>query len=441
MSTDVVSAICKAKGGFRTPELNEQLYLHFGGFVRIEGLEEFVNCRCLWLENNGISIVENLEPLVALSALYLQHNALASLGCCSIPSLRSLNVCHNNLTSLDGLQHMPNLEKLLASNNSISDISALASTAQLTVLDLSHNQLHDADITRSMLRQLPLLASLMLHGNDFVRDAKNYREEIVTEHAGLRFLDEYPVFDDERRCCVAFMRGGEAGRKAERDAIRQEERDRQATQRAFFEKFIDDAKTLRHQEHGAVLPPTDYFTTMARDGDQGDDPLRNRQAARDWEAGEDDDAGQPSDLGKKGTTAAAANDGGGRLSSGEEDEEEVYIPPAAAGSSSRCTPAAASATSAATIRTTPVAVVASPGEATSEASTRRHADPCAPLLDHPAVDPPRIWVKEIYTIPMTESLLPCALSCRQEISEEEILSLIRPSIPPTLFEMLAKRTL
>jgi dynein assembly factor 1 len=386
MSTEVVSEICKAKGGFRTPELNEQLYLHFGGFVKIECLDEFVNCRCLWLENNGITTIENLEPLVVLSALYLQHNSLRSLGTCSIPSLRSLNVCHNNLASLDGLQYLPNLEKLLASHNSLVDISALSGTLQLTVLDVSYNKLSAADGVHETLKQLTRLASLMLHGNDFVRDAKNYREELVVEHAGLRFLDEYPVFDDERRCCVAFMRGGETARRAEREKIRLEERERQQGQQAFFAKFIDDAKAKRVEEHGAALPPTEYYVAMARDADISSDGLATRQPARE-------------------------------IHSDDDDNEPVYVP----------------------------AQDSTPQPAETRDKLSRHTDPFAALgtcqaekwIEVREADPTPVWRKEVYQIPVRHHAdNPPPGYC--EPSEEEILRSFRDCLPSSLIDVIAK---
>ena len=62
MTTESIRECCVANGGYRTPCLNEKLYLHFKGYVKIENLEEFSAAKCIWLEANGLQRIENLEP-------------------------------------------------------------------------------------------------------------------------------------------------------------------------------------------------------------------------------------------------------------------------------------------------------------------------------------------------------------------------------------------
>ncbi|CUG89409.1 Hypothetical protein, putative [Bodo saltans] len=267
MSEELISDICKANGGFRTPELNEKLYLHFRGFRKIEGLGSFVNCRALWLENNIITDVDGLDNLPVLDSLFLQHNHIAKLPSelgYSVASLKSLNISHNMLESLNGIEHFPNLEKVLAANNRLECIVALGALENLSILDVSNNKLSKADEVRGVLRKAKKLTSAMMHGNSFVRDVKNYRKVVIEENPQLRYLDEYPVFDDERRCSAAFVSGGVEKEKEERAAIRQEELDRQTSQRAFFSKLVDVAREQRSAE---PLAPTTYFQQMQDDDD------------------------------------------------------------------------------------------------------------------------------------------------------------------------------
>jgi dynein assembly factor 1, axonemal len=265
MSEEFIAEICKANGGFRTPELNEKIYLHFRGFRKIEGLGSFVNCRALWLENNIITDIEGLDNLPLLDSLFLQYNHIlrmpADLGY-SVASLRSINISHNAIVSLNGIEHFPNLEKVLVAHNHLECIVALGALENLSILDVSHNRLAKADEVRGVLRKAKKLASVMMHGNSFIKDVKHYRKVVIDENPLIRFLDEYPVFDDERRCAAAFVSDGVEGEAQERAAIRKEEADRQQSQRAFFTKLVE---TAREQRTSEPMAPTTYFQQMQDD--------------------------------------------------------------------------------------------------------------------------------------------------------------------------------
>ena len=55
MTADALSKICKELKLYRTPELNDKLYLHYHGFQCIEGLDAWIGLRALWLEGNGFT--------------------------------------------------------------------------------------------------------------------------------------------------------------------------------------------------------------------------------------------------------------------------------------------------------------------------------------------------------------------------------------------------
>jgi dynein assembly factor 1 len=69
MTRKALLDICKEQQLYRTPSLNEKLYLNFKGFVNIGNLEDYVNVRALFLEGNAISTLEGLPPLKELRCL------------------------------------------------------------------------------------------------------------------------------------------------------------------------------------------------------------------------------------------------------------------------------------------------------------------------------------------------------------------------------------
>lgn len=88
MTKELLLASCLENDGYETPELNDNLYLHFKGFQRIENLEPYTGLKGLWLEANGLCRVEGLGHLGELRCLFLGRNLLRTvhgLSCAGLP--------------------------------------------------------------------------------------------------------------------------------------------------------------------------------------------------------------------------------------------------------------------------------------------------------------------------------------------------------------------
>lgn len=64
---------------------------------------------------------------------------------------------------------------------------------------------------------------LYLYSNPFVREVKYFRKTVVGNCRELTYLDDRPVFLDERRLCNAFRVGGEEAYRNEKKLIMEEE--------------------------------------------------------------------------------------------------------------------------------------------------------------------------------------------------------------------------
>lgn len=69
MTKQCLLELCKEHKLYRSPALNDKLYLNFKGFTRIENLEEYTGLRALFLEGNALDSLEGLPSLPELKCL------------------------------------------------------------------------------------------------------------------------------------------------------------------------------------------------------------------------------------------------------------------------------------------------------------------------------------------------------------------------------------
>ena len=139
-----------------------------------------------------------------------------------------MNLSKNCIKKIENLSHLSKLSTLIISHNGIrtaEDVAHLALMPGLHTIDLQSNKLDDAAIVDEVLAQLPELRVLYLQGNPVVKKIPHYRKTVISKCVNLRYLDDRPVFEEERRRVTAWAsalatNGIDAANEAEREEIK-----------------------------------------------------------------------------------------------------------------------------------------------------------------------------------------------------------------------------
>ena len=272
MTPKLLQQICRSLDLYQTAELNDKLYLHYKGFTHIAHLQPYSGLKVLYLEGNALTELSGLDGQRELRCLYVQENSLDSLdSLCPLPALSTLNAGTNFIASLPDwplVDRLPQLHTLSLPNNRLARLEALQSLRghpTLAVLDLQHNRLGSqlSDEARQpstaaaeeyfeallrLLASLPQLRVLYVLGNPLLSSLSHYRRRTLAALPQLTYLDERPVFEDERRLVAAWQREGLEGERAEKGRMRSEERDKERRQWELFDKLVNEAGSEREQK-------------------------------------------------------------------------------------------------------------------------------------------------------------------------------------------------
>jgi hypothetical protein len=255
------------------------LWLEQNALSELSGLEAQQEALVsLFLQNNFIRSLTSLTAtLNGLRVLNVSHNYLTSLRgiAKACPSLETLQASHNQLTSLEECEELWQLAGSLTSvdlsfnhietykasreASAASTLAPASSPSSPTVADDDVRIIHAAndvsvvELTTApepiastktapapplrtrcsgedplalahFFQQLPLVSVVYMQGNGLSHRLRSYRRNMILHLPALTYLDERPVFPEERRVVEAWGRGGEEMETAERAAIREEKR-------------------------------------------------------------------------------------------------------------------------------------------------------------------------------------------------------------------------
>eukprot|EP00397_Hematodinium_sp_SG-2012_P015373 GEMP01015653.1.p1 GENE.GEMP01015653.1~~GEMP01015653.1.p1 ORF type:complete len:632 (+),score=135.16 GEMP01015653.1:71-1966(+) len=269
---------------YRTEELNDKLFLHFGGFTKLENLEKFTGLKTLYAESNALETMRGLEAMPKMRSLFLQQNCIRKMENLHYhPELWSLNLSENFIDKIECLSDVPGLNTLNLTGNRIGfrgldDVIDLANSS-VSCLDLQNNKIDDIDFLPEVLMQMRQLRVLYLKGNPFVKRLPNYRKTLIAHLPNLSYLDDRPVFKEEHRWAQAFNRGGIEEEREERKTIKQEERDAQQRNMDYFRRMIKQAR--KEKEERSAMRTQDKFTDSTDPVESPD--ARMDRLQKEWE--------------------------------------------------------------------------------------------------------------------------------------------------------------
>lgn len=247
---------------YRTVELNDKLYIHYKGWRKLDNLEAWTSLRALYAECNAFSEITGLHNCQNLRSLFLQENCIKQIsGLENCPQLWSLNLSNNFISRLENLKHLKNLNTLTITKNKIGlggvdDVIELEGM-DITCVDIQDNLIWDVDVLPEVFVRMPSLRVLYLKGNPCAKQIPNYRKSVTAYCPDLRYLDDRPVFPEDRRAAEAFNRGGLEEERAERKRIREEAAAKHEANMRAFQLMIDEAQS-RKREYAAMRAEDKY---------------------------------------------------------------------------------------------------------------------------------------------------------------------------------------
>lgn len=235
---------------YRTLELNEKLYFHYKGFAKIENMQLFPELKCLYWEGNGCTEISGLDSNTNLVSLYLQENIIKRIeGLSTLSRLHTLQLSDNLIQKIEGLSFCTALDSLYIRNNRIGlggldDVVGLLECKNLTCLDIQGNRIDFPEMIDEVLVKLDKLKVLYLQNNEIAKGKiiPAYRKTTIAKIGTLTYLDDRPVFMEDRRHAEAYYRGGIDAERAERELMRKERDEEQQRQHKAFKNMMRQAR-------------------------------------------------------------------------------------------------------------------------------------------------------------------------------------------------------
>jgi len=118
--------------------------------------------------------------------------------------------------------------------------------------------LKDPKVLDEILMKLPNLKVLYLMNNPLIKEINGYRKHVITSIPTLTYLDDRPVFVEDRRRAEAWSRGGAEEERAEMAKIKKEKDDKHWANHEAFRLMVNKARDKKKTDEEADKEAKEY---------------------------------------------------------------------------------------------------------------------------------------------------------------------------------------
>ena len=123
--------------------------------------------------------------------------------------------------------------------DSVESLMGLLECPSIHTLNVNNNYLDDPMILPEVFGKMDKLNVLFCKENEFQKKITNFRRKMIGAIPNLADLNDRPVFDKERRCVEAWVRGAKEAEDAEKQKIKEEEEKERKDNYIAFNKLVN----------------------------------------------------------------------------------------------------------------------------------------------------------------------------------------------------------
>jgi dynein assembly factor 1 len=160
------------------------------------------------------------------------------------------------IEKVEGIEHNDKLDTLHLKRNrigrykdgSVAALKGLLDRPSLHCIDVQDCYIEEPEVIDEIFCKMENLKVLYLLNNPCIKKISGYRKSVIAKIPSLTYLDDRPVFEDDRRRAEAWMRGGIEEERVEIKKIKKEKDDKHWANHEAFRIMVNKAKEEKKTE-------------------------------------------------------------------------------------------------------------------------------------------------------------------------------------------------